>query len=458
MSGMLTVEELRDLHERGEVDTVICAVPDHWGRLVGKRLRTQTFFDVALADEGLHGSLFLLCVDMEMEPRQGYALTGWESGFPDFRFVPDLSTLRLIPWQHKTALVICDAWEENSDTLVEVAPRTILRRQIERARALDLSIKCATELEFYLFRGSLDEAWSTRYRDLLPTSRYRSDYHVFQGTLLEDFTREVREGLSGAGLDIEFSKPEWGLGQQEINARYTDALTMADRHAIFKMGVKEIAVKHGLIATFMAKPDIDEVGSSCHVHVSLWDSAGQVPTGWDPGRKHNISETLEHFLGGSLAGTRELAVLLAPTVNSYKRIQPESFAPTAIAIGIDNRTCSHRIIGHGPSFRFENRIPGADVHPHIALAGLLAAGLHGITGKVAAPRPLAGNAYEDATLERIPNTLGDAVRGFRDSAVAREAFGPQVHDHLINFYAIENEDFLCRTVTDWERMRYFERI
>lgn len=458
MPGILSIDELRDLHEKGSVETVICAIPDYWGRLVGKRLRTETFFNVALADEGLHGSLFLLCVDMEMDPRDGYDLADWQDGYPDFRFEPDLNTLCLIPWQHKTAMVICDACDEATGDLIEVAPRTILKRQIEKAATHDLSIKCATELEFFLYRGSLDAAWSQRYADLEPVSRYRSDYHIFQGTLLEDFARDVREGMTGAGLNIEFSKPEWGLGQQEINTRYTDALRMADRHIIFKTGVKEIAAQHDLVATFMAKPSIDEVGSSCHIHVSLWDAAGEKPLGWNGDNPLGMSQVMNKFLGGSVKATRPLAVTLAPNVNSYKRIQKDSFAPTAIAVGMDNRTCSHRVIGHGSSYRFENRIPGADFHPYIGIAGLIASGLHGIENDILSPDPLSENAYENPDLERIAYTFGDAVAAFRESAEARDMFGEAAYQHMLNFFATESEDFLCRTVTDWEHMRYFERI
>lgn len=458
MSGILSLDELKALAEKGEVETVICAIPDHWGRLVGKRLRVKTFFDVALSDEGLHGSLFLLCVDMEMEPREGYALTGWGDGFPDFRFAPDLDTLRLVPWQEKTALVICDACQEDTDELVEVAPRSILKRQIARAAERDLSIKCATELEFYLYKATVDEAWKARYEDLEPASRYRSDYHIFQGTLMEGFARDVREHLAAAGVEIEFSKPEWGLGQQEINTRYSDALTMADRHVIFKMGVKEIAAKHGFIATFMAKPYVDDVGSSCHIHASLWDKEGKTPIGWDAEAPNHFSETFNHFLGGSMAATKDLAVTLAPTVNSYKRIQPESFAPTGIAVGIDNRTCSHRIVGHEAGFRFENRIPGADVHPHIALSSILAAGIHGIDNAIPAPEPLAENAYEVPSLERVAQTFTEAIGHFRDSSIAQEAYGDTAFRHLLNFYHTENDDFQRQSVTDWERARYFERI
>lgn len=458
MTGILELDELKALAERGEVDTIICAFPDHWGRLVGKRLRMKTFFDVALSGEGLHGSLFLLSVDMEMEPREGYAVTDWARGFPDFRFVPDLATLRLAPWLPRTAIVICDLCEENSDELIAVAPRSILRRQIERARARDLSVKCATELEFYLYRNTLKEAWDKRYEGLEPISRYRADYHIFQGSLTEDFTAEVREALDAAAVDIEFSKPEWGLGQQEINLRYADALEMADRHVIFKLAVKEIAARQGWIATFMAKPYFDEVGSSCHLHVSLWNGDGTRPLGWDQDRPHNISETFSRFLGGSIASTRDFTAAFAPTINSYKRLQPETFAPTAIAMGEDNRTCSHRLVGHGPSFRFENRVPGADVQPYIAIAASIAGGLHGIENGIDAPEPYDGNAYTDPGLDRVATTLMDAVAAFENSEIAREALDPEVWRHLLTFYRTECDDFLRGTVTDWERIRYFERI
>ncbi len=458
MPAPLELEALKALGEQGEIETVICAIPDHWGRLVGKRLPLQTFLKVALGDEGLHGSLFLLCVDMEMEPRDGYALTSWETGFPDFRFAPDLSTLCRIPWQEKTAMVICDVCEEDSDTLVEVAPRTILRRQIEQAGRLGLSIQCATELEFYLYHAGLDQAWADGYRSLRPTSRYRSDYHVFQGTLTEDFARDVREGMNAAGVEVEFSKPEWGLGQQEINTRYTDAMRMADRHIIFKTGIKELAVKHGLIATFMAKPFFEEVGSSCHVHLSLWDQAGETAMGYDEQAENGVSQTMAAFLAGSIATAKDFAPTLAPTINAYKRIQPESFAPTRLAWGLDNRTCSHRVIGHGASFRFENRIPGADLHPYTGLAGLIAGGLHGIESDMALPQPLAANAYATEGLEVFPRSLQQAIEHFVKSPIVSQRLGEAAKSHLLNFYRTECDDFIFATVTDWERMRYFERI
>ncbi len=458
MSGLLSIDDLRDRHRRGEIETVVCAIPDLYGRLVGKRVRTSVFLDTALGSEGLHGSIAVLCLDMEMEPRQQFALSGWQDGFRDFRFAPDLATLRMLPWQHKTAFVMCDAYHEGSDDLVEEAPRTILLRQIERAANLGLSAKFATELEFYLFHGSPDEAWKARYQNLTPTSRYRSDYHILQGSYIEDFARDARESLAGAGLEIEFSKPEWGLGQQEINSRYGDAMSVADRHAIFKTGIKEIAVKHGLIATFMAKPFIEDVGSSCHIHASVWDADGVAAIGWQEGAPHNMSDALARFLAGSIATSRELAVTLAPTINSYKRIQPDSFAPTGIGFGMDNRTCSHRVIGHGSSYRFENRLPGADVNPYIALAGMLAAGHHGVKRELRLPPVVTGSAYANANLDRFPRSLGEAAELFSQSTFARQAFGDAVHDHLSKFYLTECEEFNFRTVTDWERMRYFERI
>ncbi|MEQ9491299.1 MAG: glutamine synthetase family protein [Alphaproteobacteria bacterium] len=454
----VSVDELKSLVDRGEVNTIICAAPDHWGRLIGKRLQPRTFFDVALRDEGLHGSLFLMCVDMEMEPRDGYAVSDWTRGFQDFRFVPDLNTLRVIPWQPATAIVICDLYEEKSDSMISVAPRSILKNQLKRAASHGISLKCATELEFFLYRNSLEDAWNKRYTGLEPLSRYRSDYNIFQGTQIDDFAVDVRQMLSQADVEVESSKPEWGFGQQEINLRYTEALEMADRHSLFKMAVKEIAAKKGWIATFMAKPYFEDVGSSCHIHVSLWDKEGQKPLGWDESKDGNLSDTMNRFLGGTMAATRDFTVCYAPTVNSYKRLQPETFAPTKIAVGDDNRTCSHRLCGHGNSFRFENRIPGADVQPYIAISAAIASGLHGLTEDIAAPTLYAGNTYEDTDLEEISTSYGGAIDSFGNSSVAKAAFGEDAHAHLTQFYATEHDDFQRFTVTDWERIRYFERI
>ena len=458
MAKTLSLDELRELFDRGELDTVVCAMPDLWGRLVGKRVRAKTFFDVALGSEGLHGSLYLFCVDMEMDPQEGYALTDWERGFQDCRFTPDLSTLRVVPWMEKTAIVICDAHYEESDELVPVAPRSILKGQIERALKAGFSLKCAAELEFYLFRDSYQQAAEKRYQGLEPTSRFRADYHILQSSMDDWFIGKAREMISAAGVEVEFSKSEWGLGQQEINLRYTDALEMADCHLLYKTWIKELAALEGMSATFMAKPFFDDVGSSCHLHTSLWSVDGKKPIGWSANGRHHLSEIIDHFLGGLVATSRETSVCLLPNVNSYKRIQPDSFAPTAIAIGLDNRTCSFRLVGEQESFRVENRVPGADVNPYIAIAATIAGGLHGIHSQTPAPEPHRGNAYNEPSFERVPDTFTDAIAAFRQSKVARESFGDEVFEHLVHFFSVENDAFLRRCVTDWERVRYFERI
>jgi glutamine synthetase len=457
-AGRLGLEELRDQIERGRIETVICAMPDLWGRLVGKRVTAKAFLTTVLGDEGLHGSLYLFVVDMDMDPRPGYALTSWENGFLDCRFVPDLDTLRVIPWLAKTALVICDPHHEDRDEAVAVAPRVILRRQLERLEAAELRLRCATELEFFVFRDTYEEAWNQRYRDLRPMSYYRSDYHILQSTKDDWFVRRVRDFMDAAGLDVEFSKSEWGLGQQEVNLRYCDALEMADRHLLYKNGVKEIAALDGLSASFMAKPSIDEIGSSCHVHCSLWDIDGERPLFWDEDAPDHLSGLSRHFIAGQISHGRELAVLLAPNVNSYKRFQAENFAGVALAWGLDNRTCGLRVIGEHSSLRVEHRIPGADVNPYLTIAALVAAGLHGIESRLECPPRFDGNAYDAAALPQVPGSLDEALALFEGSAFARDAFGDEAFEHLVNFFRQELDAFRRETVTDWELVRYFERV
>jgi glutamine synthetase len=454
----LTLDELRDRIERREIETVICGMPDLWGRLVGKRVTGRTFLRTVLGEEGLHGSLYLFVVDMDMDPRPGYALASWENGFLDCRFVPDMETLRVIPWLAKTALVICDPYHEDRDEQVAVAPRVILRRQLERLRAAQLRLKCATELEFFVYRDTYEEAWNQRYRDLRPMSYYRSDYHILQSTKDDWFLSRVRDHMDEAGLDVEFSKSEWGLGQQEVNLRYCDALEMADRHMLYKNGVKEIAALNGLSVSFMAKPAIDEIGSSCHVHCSLWDLEGTRPLMWDGDAPDHHSELFGRFIAGQVAHGRELAVLLAPNINSYKRFQAENFAGVALAWGLDNRTCGLRVIGEHASLRVEHRIPGADVNPYLAIAALAAAGLDGIESELPCPPRFDGNAYEAASLPQVPGSLDEALDLFRSSAFARRAFGDEAFEHLVNFFGQELEAFRRETVTDWELVRYFERV
>lgn len=457
---MATIERdrLEQLIKSGEIDTVVCAMPDLWGRLVGKRVTGQTFLKTALGEEGLHGSLYVFVVDMDMDPRPGYALTDWDQGFQDCRFVPDLATLRLVPWVEKTAMVLCDPYYEGSDKPLEIAPRHILKRQIEAAKALGLTIKCASELEFFTYFNSYDEAWRARYRDLHPTSNYRGDYHVFHSTKDEPFIGQMRRHMNDFGIEVEFSKTEWGLGQQEINLRYADALEMADRHMLYKNGVKEIAAQIGMAATFMAKIDIAEIGSSCHLHTSLWDEAGKQSLTWSDDAPGHISERFGHFLGGMLGATREFIWFFAPNVNSYKRFLSDSFAPTVVALGDDNRTCGFRLCGERESFRVENRIPGADTNPYLAFAAQIASGLHGIREKLPAPALHHGNAYADDTLPRIPTSLHEAIDALAGSKVAPAAFGEEVAAHLLNFARQEQLAFESGTVTDWELVRYFERV
>ena len=439
------------------IETVLCVVPDLWGRLMGKRVTTESFLKTGLGAEGLHASLYLFVVDMDMDPRPGYELSSWHTGFSDFRMVPDLATFRPVPWLDATAIVICDACEEDSDRLVEVAPRSILRRQAERAAAAGLRVKMATELEFYLYRNPPADAWARRYLDLDPVTYYRADYHVLASTRNDGFIEAIRRQMNAAGIEVEFSKSEWGLGQQEINLRYTDALEIADRHALYKNGVKEMAHQHDWSATFMAKPSIDEIGSSCHIHASVWgtDETAKMP---DPAAPHELSRLGRSFLGGLLEHTTELMWLFAPNVNSYKRFQSSSFAPTVIAWGHDNRTCGYRVVGEGESLRVENRMPGADVNPYLSGAATLIAGLDGIERQLDCGDPYEGNAYTDRELSAVPATLRDGLELFAGSPLAATALGGAVHEHLVNFARQELDAFQHECVTDWERIRYFERI
>lgn len=444
------------LHDE-EIETVLCVVPDLWGRLMGKRVTTESFLKTALRSEGLHASLYLFVVDMDMDPRPGYQLSNWRTGFSDFRMNPDLATFRVVPWLDSTAIVICDAYEEDSDQLVEVAPRSILRRQVERAAAENLRFKMATELEFYLYRTPPAQAWASRYLDLEPVTYYRADYHILQSSRNDTFIEAIRRQMNAAGIEVEFSKSEWGLGQQEINLRYTEALEMADRHALYKNGVKEMAQRNEWSVTFMAKPSISEIGSSCHIHASLWDAqdTAKMP---DSSAPHELSGLGRSFLGGLLDHTPELMWLFAPNVNSYKRFQNASFAPTVVSWGRDNRTCGYRVVGEGESLRVENRMPGADVNPYLSCAATVIAGLDGIKRQLDCGDPYEGDAYSDRGLPTVPATLRDGLDLFANSSLAAAALGDAVHEHLVNFGRQELEAFQHECVTDWERIRYFERI
>jgi glutamine synthetase len=452
--GNLTLEQLEGAVRGGEIDTVLVTFPDLFGRLMGKRL-TARFFLEQVGRQGMHACAYLLTVDVDMEPLPGYALASWETGYQDFKAVPDLATLRRIPWLERTALVLCDLVTDEGHP-VEESPRRILQRQVERARARGFTLKVASELEFYLFQDSFASARAKQYHDLVPFGAYIEDYHILQTTREEPIVRAIRNGMEGAGIPVEASKGEWGPGQQEINLQHADPVEMADRHVLYKNGVKEIADARGLAVTFMAKYDGRYAGSSFHLHSSLWDASGQANLLWAPGDPPG-SDAFRRYLAGQIGLAREFAYCYAPFINSYKRYQAGSFAPTRLAWGWDNRTCGFRVCAHGGSFRVENRVPGADANPYLAFAATLAAGLHGLERRLEPPLVFRGNAYEDASLGRVPGTLREATAELERSQAAREAFGDQVVAHLLHTARLEQEAF-DRAVTCWELRRNFERV
>jgi glutamine synthetase len=443
---MLTLDELRDQVERGRIDTVVVAFTDMQGRLLGKRLHAEFFLEQAAAGHPMEACNYLLALDMEMEPAPGYALASWEQGYGDFAVRPDFDTMRVVPWLEATAIVLGDVmWHDGSP--VAPSPRQVLRAQIARAEALGYTPMLGSELEFYLLRETFEEAHAKRYDDLSPSVPYVLDYHVLATTYDEGFLRAVRNGMHAAGMRVETSKGEAWPGQQEINFRYADALTMADNHVIYKNGAKEIAFAHGCSITFMAKPFQDWIGSSCHVHSSLW-------RGGEPCFRDD-DDLFGQWLAGQIACFEELAVFLAPTINSYKRYAAGSWAPTTLAWGHDNRTCGFRVVGHGGGKRIETRIPGGDVNPYLGFAAVIAAGLHGIENRLEAPPPLEGNAYVSEA-RRFPSTMRDAILALEHGTMARAALGDEVVDHYLN-YARTEQGLYDRYVTDWERKRYFER-
>ena len=458
--GRLDLALLEQRVSTGEIDTVITAIPDLYGRLVGKR-NTGRFFLDEVARHGMHVCDYLLACDMEMDPTPGYAFTSWESGYGDLRCVPDLSSLRLASWLDRTAIALCDARRDGEAEIVSIAPRSILIRQLERAASLGLVPKMGSELEFFLFRDDFDEARAKGYRDLATTQSYIEDYHVLSGTFVESVIGEIRRQMDASGIAVEFSKGEWGPGQHEINLRYAPALEMADRHVIYKLGAKEIAHRAGCALTFMAKWNERLAGNSLHVHTSLWSENDEPLFAGErsplAGSSLHASETFRWYLGGLLAHSRELAWFFAPTVNSYKRYQPGTFAPTGIAWSYDNRTAGFRIVGSGPSLRVECRIPGADANPYLVYAALLAAGLDGIERKLDPGPIFEGDLYKAAGLPQVPHSLPEAIAELEGSEFARRSFGDEVIDHLLHFARSEQARFES-VVTDFERERYFERV
>lgn len=438
----MTLSELKQRARRGEIETVIAAFTDHYGRLLGKRF-SATFFLDDVASHGTHACDYLLTTDMEMNPVAGYSFANWELGYGDFHLVPDLATLTVASWLDKTALVHCNV------EAVEEAPRSILLRQIKAAAQTGYSAMAASELEYYAYRNSYRDAAKTGYAQLEPLGHYLEDYHLLQGARSEFYTAAVRRHLEASGIPVENSKGEWGLGQHEVNVRYADVLTMADRHMTFKQCLKEVADSLGISVTFMPKPFEGQAGSSCHIHLSLWKGRRNVFA--------NDSDLFRWFLGGWIHHAPEFMVFYGPTINSYKRYEDMSWAPTRLAWSRDNRTAGFRVVGHGASQRIECRIPGADANPYLAFAASLASGLDGICCRIEPPPVFEGDVYAAQHLPRVPYSLGEAVELFAGSTFVKETLGEKVAAHYTHFYRSEARAF-GKAVTDWERKRYFERI
>ncbi|WP_435061078.1 glutamine synthetase family protein [Amycolatopsis thermoflava] len=443
---MLTLDQLRELAEEGAVDTVLVAMTDMQGRLQGKRCSAAYFLNevVTHATEACN---YLLAVDVDMNTVDGYTISSWESGYGDFVLRPDLSTLRRVPWHDGTALVLCDV-ERVEGGEVTASPRQVLRRQLDRLAQRNLAAFVGTELEFIVFDDTYEQAWRGGYRDLTPANQYNVDYSMLGTARLEPLLRRIRNDMAGAGMYVESAKGECNPGQHEIAFRFDEALRTCDNHSIYKTGAKEIAAQENRSLTFMAKYNERE-GNSCHIHVSLRGTDGAPVFAQDPA-------LMRHFIAGQLACLRELTYFLAPNINSYKRFVPGSFAPTAVAWGTDNRTCALRVVGHGESLRVENRVPGGDVNPYLAVAAIIAAGLHGIENELPLEDEFTGNAYHSGK-PTVPTTLREAAELLADSKVAREAFGEDVVEHYLNAARVELTAFDA-AVTDWERQRGFERL
>ncbi|HUP58949.1 MAG TPA: glutamine synthetase family protein [Thermoanaerobaculia bacterium] len=445
MQGRITLDDLKRLVADGEIETVLVVFPDMYGRLVGKRIVGRFF----LEQSEIHACDYLLACDVDMDPVPGYKFTSWAKGYGDFRPVPDFETLRVASWLEKTALVLCDVYEEERDELVPYAPRGILRKQLARAAERGFTAMGASELELYVFKDSYDDVAKKSFVNLEPIGRVIEDYHILQGTKEEFLIGAIRRHLERSGVPVESSKGEWGPGQQEIGLRYAELLEMADRHAIYKHAAKEIAWLSGHAITFMAKWDERYAGSSCHIHMSLWNSDGEPLFAGE-------SDVFRWFLGGWMAHVRELFAFYAPYPASYKRYVAGSFAPTGIAWSHDNRTAGFRIVGHGPSLRIECRTAGADANPYLAFAATLAAGLDGIEKKIEPPPAFEGDVYVARELPQVPHSLNEAIAALAESTFAREVLGENVVEHYLHFFRTEQRKFDA-AVTDWERKRYFEQ-
>ena len=454
--GLLTLEALQTAVASGDIDTVILGFSDHFGRMMGKRFDGE-FFVESIFSEGSHACDYLLTTDMDMEPVPGYRFANWELGYGDFHLVPDMGTLRVASWLERSAFVLCDVKDNHSHEDIAQAPRSILKRQLAQAQELGFEVNAASELEYYLFETSYKQAAQQGYVDLEPMGWYLEDYHLLQGSREEVFNAKARRHLRDSGIPVENSKGEWGLGQHELNVRYAPALEMADRHGLFKQCLKETADGLGVSVSFMAKFMSGRAGSSCHIHMSLWQDGENAFVGDDTLGPIHCSDAFRYFLGGWIRHAPECMVFYAPTINSYKRFEDGSWAPTRLAWCYDNRTAGFRVVGKGKSLRIECRIPGADCNPYLAYAAALASGLDGIKNRIEPPECFVGDVYAAQHLPRVPYTLKEAVDLFEHSTFAQQTFGADVVEHYSHFFKSEQTAFDA-FVTDWERQRYFERI
>jgi len=449
----LTLEKLKALVADGTIDTVVVAMTDMQGRLTGKRIHGQYFLD-EVVKHGTEGCNYLLAVDVDMNTVAGYEMSSWERGYSDFALIPDLNTLRLITWQPGAALILADvAWLDHTD--VVASPRQILRKQIAELEKAGMVPMCGTELEFVVFKDSYEEAWNKGYKDLTPVNQYNVDYSILGGSRIEPLLRDIRLGMTTAGMIVESVKGECNFGQHEIAFKYSDALSNCDNHVIYKNGAKEIADQQGYALTFMAKPNEKE-GNSSHIHLSFRGLKGELVMVDEADKEHGMSELGRQFIAGQIAHLRELSILFAPNINSYKRYVPGSFAPTAIRWGRDNRTCALRLVGHGAGLRLENRVPGGDVNPYLAVAGIIAAGLDGIKNKMKLEPAFTGNAY-DSDSSRVPSSMPEALELWEKSDWVKQTFGAEVQAHYANMARVEIAAY-GKAVTDWELFRNFERF
>jgi glutamine synthetase len=449
----LTLEKLKALIAEGTIDTVVVAMTDMQGRLTGKRIHGQYFLD-EVVKHGTEGCNYLLAVDVDMNTVEGYEMSSWERGYSDFALIPDLNTLRLIPWQPGAVLVLADvAWLDHTD--VVASPRQVLRKQIAELEKAGMVAMCGTELEFVVFKDTYEEAWNKGYKNLIPVNQYNVDYSILGGSRIEPLLRDIRLGMSAAGMTVESVKGECNFGQHEIAFKYSDALSNCDNHVIYKNGAKEIASQQGYALTFMAKPN-DKEGNSSHIHLSFRGIKGELVMTDEADKEHGMSEVGRQFIAGQIAHLRELSLLFAPNINSYKRYVPGSFAPTAIRWGRDNRTCALRLVGRGAGLRLENRVPGGDVNPYLAVAGIIAAGLDGVKNKLKLEPAFTGNAY-DSDSSRVPASMQEALDLWENSDWVKETFGAEVQAHYANMARVEIAAF-GKAVTDWELFRNFERF